>query len=78
VHVQVDAPFVFSAKDRAAANASSAPVQAARNLPVQDSTTRPVHLDTVIQAPPAQEKKTQAEHRGFFRRIKGFFASIFR
>jgi hypothetical protein len=78
VHIQVDAPFVFSAKDRAAANAASAPVQAARNLPVQDSITRPVHLDTVIQAPAAPDKKTQATHRGFFRRVKGFFAAIFR
>ena len=31
VHVQVDAPFVFSAKDRARASAPPAPVQAVKN-----------------------------------------------
>ena len=77
-HVQVEAPFVFSAKDRAAA-ILPAPLQAARDLPVEDSTGRPVHLDPVIQAPP--EKPPQAaskpEHKGFFHKVKGVFSSIF-
>ncbi len=77
VHVQVDAPLVFNAKNRAAAGALSAPAQAAKDLPVEDSPARQVHLDTVIQSPPPEPEK-KAEHRGFFRRIGGFFSSIFK
>jgi hypothetical protein len=76
VHVQIDAPFVFTAKNRAA-SASPVPAQAARDLPVDDSPARQVHLDTVVEAPPP-EKPTKPEHRSFFRRVKGFFASIFK
>jgi len=76
VHVQVDAPLVFTAKNRAAAGLP-APVQAARDLPVQDSTARQVHLDAVIQAP-TPEKQKPTEHRGFFRRVGGFFAAMFK
>jgi AMIN domain len=77
VHVQVDAPLVFNAKNRASAGALPEPVQAAKDLPVEDSPTRQVHLDTVIQSPPPEPQK-KAEHRGFFRRVGGFFASIFK
>lgn len=76
VHVQVDAPLVFTAKNRAAA-ALPAPVQAAKDLPVQDSPARQAHLDAVIQAP-APEKQKKTEHRGFFRRVGGFFAGLFK
>ena len=75
--VQVDAPLVFNAKNRAAAAALPPPVQAAKDLPVDDSPARQVHLDTVIQSlPPEPQKKP--EHRGFFRRVKGFFATMFK
>jgi len=77
VHVQVDAPLVFNAKDRAAAGALPAPAQAAKDLPVEDSPARQAHLDTVIQSPPPEPQK-KTEHRGFFRRVGGFFASIFK
>jgi hypothetical protein len=76
VHIQVDAPFVFNAKNRAA-SALPAPVQAAEDLPLEDSTARQVHLDAVVQSPPP-EKPSQAEHRGFLHRVGGFFASIFK
>ncbi len=76
IHVLVDAPLVFTPKSRAAA-ALPAPVQAAKDLPVDDSPARQVHLDAVIQAPPP-EKQDNPEHRGFFRRVGGFFASIFK
>ena len=75
VHVQIDAPFVFSAKDRAAKTLPS-PVQAARDLPVEDYAVRQVHLDTVVESP-APEKTKKSEHRGFFRRVRGFFSAIF-
>ena len=79
VHVQVDAPFVFNAKDRAA---KSAPVatEATANIPMdvpEDQTSqRPVRLDPVIQPPPAEPQKT--EHPGFFRRVGRFFSAIFK
>ena len=76
VHVQVDAPLVFTPKNRAAA-ASPPPVQEAKDLPIDDLPVRQVHLDTMIQSPPP-EKTNKPEHRGFFRRVGGFFASIFK
>ncbi|MGC1452859.1 MAG: AMIN domain-containing protein [Candidatus Sulfotelmatobacter sp.] len=77
VHVQVDAPLVFTPKNRAAAAASPAPVQVAKDLSPDDSSSRQVHLDAVI-GPPPPEKPIKPEHRGFFGRVKGFFASLFR
>lgn len=76
VHVQVDAPLVFTPRNRAAAALPPSPVQAAKDLPAEDSPARQVHLDAVVQAPPA--KKQKVEHRGFFRRLGGFFAAIFK
>jgi len=77
VHVQVDAPFVFSAKDRAA-KASPRTAQVPPDLPIDQSTERQVHLDPVIQpsAPPA-DPPSKAEQQGFFHRIGKFFSSIF-
>jgi hypothetical protein len=76
IHVQVDAPLVFTPRRRAAA-ALPPPLQAARDLPVEDSPGRQMHLDAVIESPPP-EKQNENEHRGFFRRVKGMFSSIFR
>ncbi len=80
VHVQVDAPLVFNAKNRNAAAPATppvAPVPDATNLPVEDSPARQVHVDPVIQSPPpAPEKKP--ESKGFLHRIKGFFAALFK
>jgi AMIN domain len=75
VHVQVDVPFVFTPQDRAA-SALPTPLEAARDLPVEDSPARQVHLDAVIASPPP-EKQAQPEHRGFFRRVKGMLSAIF-
>jgi hypothetical protein len=76
VHVQLDAPLVFTPRNRAA-SALPAPAQAARDLPVEDSPARQVHLDTVIDSPVLPEKQSKPEHRGFFGRVKGFFSSVF-
>jgi len=76
VHIQVEAPLVFSAKSRAA----SPGVQAAAALPVEDSSTRQMRLDIVVQPPPQAAASPQArvQHRGLLGRIKGFFVAIFR
>jgi hypothetical protein len=71
VHVQLDAPLVFTAKSRTPPP-PPAPLQAARNLPVEDSTARQVRLDTVVQAP----KKKPKTHQGFFHRLKSIFSSL--
>jgi len=73
-HVQIDTSLVFTPKSRAPAQASPPPLQAAKDLPVEDSPSRQVHLDAVIESPPVEKKP---EHRGFFRRVKGLFAGIF-
>jgi hypothetical protein len=73
VHVQVDAPFVFNAKDRAN-KVPPAPVQTAMNLPDEITPDRQVHLDPVIQSPPVREKPKTG---GFFHRVKGILSAIF-
>jgi hypothetical protein len=79
VHVQVDAPFVFSAKDRARANAPPAPVQAIKDLPVETLSDQPVHLDAVVQSPvPDKSADPSGKKKGFFHRVKGMFSGIFK
>jgi hypothetical protein len=80
IHIQVDAPFVFSAKNRAT-GASNA-VKAASSLPVEDAASRQVTLDPEVQPPSqsASEPSTvaQAPHHTILHRIKGFFSAVFR
>jgi hypothetical protein len=74
VHVQVDAPFVFNAKNRIA----SPGVEAAADLPVDDSSARQMRLDTVVQPPAASPgQPATVRHRSLLRRIKRFFVAIF-
>jgi hypothetical protein len=77
VHVQVDAPFVFSAKDRNAAKGSASTLQTAMNLPPENSSERQVHLDPIVQLPPASQEQPKPEHGGFFHGVKRFFRAIF-
>jgi len=77
VHVQVDAPFVFSAKDRAAKKVPPE-AEVPADVPAEPSAQRQVHLDPVIQAAPPPEPKKKADHPGFFGKIGRFFSSIFR
>lgn len=79
VHVQVDAPFVFTARDRRAAP-PAAPIEQVRELPVEDQSEAPpqAHLDAVVQSPPPPDKSDKKSgHHGFFGRVGGFFSSIF-
>ena len=77
VHIQVDAPFVFSVKDRSAARSQVALQQSAA-LPVQDPSARQMHLDAIVQPPPASAMQVKPDRPSFLRRLGGFFASMFR
>ncbi len=68
LHVQVDAPFVFNARNRP----TNAVLQEASALPVSDPAARPLRVNTVVLPPP------KAPHRGFFGHVRGFFHAIFR
>jgi len=75
IHVQVDAPFVFSARDRAKGPNPAA--EPPKDIPANESSQRQVHLDPIIQVPSPPEKGKDA-HPGFFRRLGRFFGSMFR
>lgn len=70
VHVQVDAPFVF----RASEATPPAPVHEARQLPLL-AYVRTELPPAVVMPPPTTSKP---QRRGFFRKLGGFFAAIFR
>ena len=76
VHVTVDAPLVFHGKSPTPA--PPVPTDEAATLPVMESSARPTSLDANVQPPPAPSSEAKAEHGGLVRRIKGFFAAIFR
>jgi hypothetical protein len=82
LHVQIDAPFVFHAS-----GPPPAPVEDVRALPL-DSRVPAAPALAVPLPPPAKEaakpagsETTSAKHapaRGFFRKVGGFFAALFR
>ncbi len=72
-HVQVDAPLVFQARKSSAA----AVADEAAALPVMESSARSVRLEPQVQ-PPAASAALKPQQHGLMRRIKGFFAGIFR
>jgi AMIN domain-containing protein len=82
VHVQVEAPFVFSARSRAATPLPP-PTEEVASLPVV-SLSRPATLNTIVQEPPTPATAVQSPGRPasaprrFFRKVKGFFAALFR
>lgn len=75
LHVQVEAPFVFHAT-----GPPPVPLDVLRSLPLDSRP--PTDLATAVPLPPAPATKTPSSEnqapRGFFRRIGGFFASLFR
>jgi AMIN domain len=77
VHIQVEAPFVFSGK---ASSISSTPFQEAARLPVTESTVQPLRLETQVLAPPSAsegELSNASAPRRFMRRVRSFFSTIF-
>jgi hypothetical protein len=77
VHVAVDVPLVFSAKDRSAKDRAAKPAApdaaSPPDVPDEPASERQVHLDTVIQPPPEKKEKPH----GFFHHIKGIFSALF-
>jgi hypothetical protein len=77
MQVQLDAPLIFTAKNRIAI-VPSAPLEETRALPVQDSSLQSIHLDAIVEAPrPSRETRTNAARHGFFHRLGGLIRSIF-
>jgi hypothetical protein len=77
MRVQVDAPLIFTAKNRMQ-TVPSAPLEETRALPVEDSSLQPVHLEAIVEAPrPNREARTNAARHGFFHRLGGLIRSIF-
>jgi hypothetical protein len=78
VHIQVEAPFVFHAKDRTAAPPPTREVAA---LPVLEPSNASPYLEAKVQPPPAgatdpqRKKKNEGPH--ILRRIKRIFVALF-
>ena len=79
LHVQVAAPFVFHAN-----GPPPPPIEDASALPLD---SRPLPAPALSAAPPARERKPSgtetasvdsAPRRGFFGKLRGFFAAMFR
>ncbi|MGZ7101023.1 MAG: hypothetical protein ACXVJ1_03250 [Candidatus Angelobacter sp.] len=88
VHVQVDTPFVFSARPVAGRPYSVAKVQFS-SLPnvyfVQEKVDPVVLMEKQSEVslkasaePPKSQEKPKKEKKGFMGRVKGFFGSLFR
>jgi AMIN domain-containing protein len=82
LHVQVDAPFVFRAT-----GPPPAPVEEARALPLDSRPLTAPALSAPLPPPASAARKpagtgiasaNPAPHRGFFRKLGGFFAALFR
>ncbi len=73
--VELEAPLVFSGKERSKAQPSvpQAPTQEAAALPLSLRATDP--LPAVVVLPPPDPKRA---NKGFFGHVKGFFRGIFR
>jgi hypothetical protein len=79
---QLDTALVFTARNRS--STPPAPIEAARDLPMDDAVGRQVHLDAVVQPPPVLTdplpplKRKKVEHPGFFGRIGRAFSGWFK
>jgi hypothetical protein len=69
MHVQVEAPIVFRASDLPSAPA--APNLQSQAVPLANAKRQPPVI-TIVAIP-----DSKSQRRGFFGRIKGFFASMF-
>ncbi|HLW86691.1 MAG TPA: AMIN domain-containing protein [Candidatus Sulfotelmatobacter sp.] len=74
VHIQVDAPFVFSGRNRGM-GPPPAILQEIAALPLEDS-SRQMSLETIVQPPLARDTEPRVKHP-FLHRLSRFFAAIF-
>jgi hypothetical protein len=74
VHIQVDAPFVFSGRNRPP-GPPAAIVEEVAVLPLEDS-SRQMRLETLVQPPTARNREPRVKHP-FLHRLNRFFAAIF-
>ena len=72
--VQVDAPFVFVAKNRGA----NAALDAASSLPVEDPEITAPRMDAVVMPPTQAQNENKPIHHGLLGKVKNFFAAMFR
>lgn len=81
-NAELDAPLVFTGRNRS--SAPPAPIEEARDLPLDDSLQRQVHLDAVVQPPPPvvdpprEAKRKKGARPGFFGRIGQAFSGLFK
>jgi hypothetical protein len=77
VHVQVDAPFVFNARSRAAGLAPPPP--SVPDVSMAERSEPLMRISPPVEPPPASQSTGAAkpEHHSFLGRVKGFFASVF-
>jgi len=78
VHIQVEAPFVFHAKDRT--TTSPPPTREVAALPVLESSSASPHLEAKVQLPSTgstapRKKNNEGPH--ILRRIKRIFVALF-
>jgi len=80
IHVQVEAPFVFRGTDP-----PPAPMQEARSLPAESRSYPAPALSDPLPPPARQTQNpggvattTATPHHGFFGKLRGFFAAMFR
>jgi hypothetical protein len=73
-HVEIDAPLVFRASDLPAAQPTT--MADAQNLPASGPPASAL-LPTTVQPSPSSSVEANKPHRGFFGKVKGFFAAIF-
>jgi hypothetical protein len=79
---QLDTALVFTGRNRS--SAPPPPIEAARDLPMDDAVGRQVHLEAVVQPPPVLTdplpplKRKKVEHPGFFGRIGRAFSGWFK
>jgi hypothetical protein len=78
VHVTMDAPFVFNASGPPPPRIPDPPPMQRRNLATVPVVPQPgVAPPPAITAAQASPEKKKSEKRGFFGRLRGFFASVF-
>ncbi len=78
VHVTMEAPFIFNASGPPPPRIPDPPPMQRRELASLPAIPQPQVSPPPPPAPPATAEKKKGDKRGFFGRLRGFFASIFK